>query len=148
MRHREPALDILLTKMRESKLKAILLASLMVLGTLQPKTFLAQSNGAKGLFGKGDVEGLILFEENNSGNTMVSGNDGLIDYYDYDGGLFNRGNISSGGLANEGFGEIPTGITNEPFQQDAPLGNELLIMLLGGFGYAILKRRNIQESNQ
>ena len=134
--------------MRESKLKAILLSSLMVIGALHPMTVPAQLNGSKGLFGKGNDECLNLFEGNELEKTMILGTDGLVDYEDHDGGLFKRGRVSTDGLYNQGFGEIPTGITNEPFQENAPLGNGLFIMLVSGVGYAALKKKNKKETNQ
>lgn len=134
--------------MRESKLKAILISSLMFIGALQPVTVSAQLNGQKGLFGKGDAKNTELFDGSNLEKTMIPGYEGLVDYYDYDGGLFNKGMMSAGGLSNQSFGEIPTGITNESFQQDAPLGNGLLMMLVSGVGYAMLKKKNNKKTNQ
>ena len=136
--------------MRKSKLRAILLSLLLALGLLQPTTVSAQFAWLHGLFGKGNPEnGIKPEEENEELDYILTPNLETFDELDYyEGGLFNRGpNANGEGLFNQGFGEVPTGITIEPFEQDAPIGNGLIIMLLGGIGYASLKKRK-KEQNQ
>ena len=63
-------------------------------------------------------------------------------------GLLNRGSISTDNINNQPFGETQVGITNETFGNTTPLGEGLVVMLLGGAGYMMLKKRKNNESNQ
>ena len=113
---------------------------MMTLGILQPTLVSAQFDWLHGLFGKGDDANCIEPDEE---GIMISNLESL----DYEGGLFNLGpNFNDPTLFNQGFGEIPTGISNESFQEDAPLGNGLLIMLVSGVGYAVLKRKTNKQN--
>ena len=138
--------------MRKSKLRAVLLSLMLTtVGILQPTSAFAQFDWFFGLFGKGSDEINITPQEEEELNEVLIPNLETfheLNYYDYEGGLFSKGpNALGENLFNQGFGEIPTGITIEPFQDDAPIGNGLLIMLLGGIGYASIKKRK-KESNQ
>ena len=62
--------------------------------------------------------------------------------------LLNRGSISTDNITNQPFGETQVGITNETFGNTTPLGEGLVVMLLGGAGYMMLKKRKNNESNQ
>lgn len=136
--------------MRKSKLRAVLLSlMLMTVGILQPTSAFAQFDWFFGLFGKGSDEiNIKPQEEEELDDVLIPNLETFEEFQDYEGGLFNRGpNAIGEGLFNQGFGEIPTGIMIEPFQEESPIGNGLLIMLLGGIGYASIKKRK-KESNQ
>lgn len=138
--------------MRKSKLRAILLSMMLTTaGILQPTSAFAQFDWFFGLFGKGSEEiSINPQEEEELDEGVIPDLETFheLNYYDYEGGLFSKGpNALGESLFNQGFGEIPTGITIEPFQENSPIGNGLLIMLLGGIGYASIKKRK-KESNQ
>lgn len=115
---------------------------------LQPTSVSAQLDLLHGLFGKGDDANSIKPEEEGDlDNIMIPNLEGFMGANDYEGGLFRMGpNSNEHVLSNQGFGEIPTGISNESFQEDSPLGNGLLIMLVSGVGYAVLKRKTNKQN--
>jgi hypothetical protein len=106
--------------MGKAKPRTILLSLLLSVGMLQPLSVSAQDRPHGGLFEAGGVE-------QNSG-------------------LLNRGSISTNNFSNQFFGETQLGITNESFGNNpTPLGEGLIVMMLGGAGYALLKRKKNNE---
>ena len=106
--------------MGKAKSTTILLSLLLSVGILQPLSVSAQDRPHGGLFKGGGVE-------QNSG-------------------LLNRGTISTNDFSNQFFGETQLGITNETFGNNpAPMGEGLIVMVLGGAGYALLKRKKNNE---
>lgn len=135
--------------MRKAKPRTILLSLVLGMGVLQPLSVSAHFEWNRGLFGKGGEEqGTKPEEEVKLEGIMVPTLYGLVDYDSDESGLFKRGAISTDGLWNQSFGEIPTGITNESFDNDSPLGDGLIVMLLSGVGYMALKKRKNKETNQ
>ena len=135
--------------MRKAKSKTILLSLMLGIGVLQPFSAFAQFEWLHGLFGKGEeAKKPVPTEEMELDGVMIENLEGLEDYGSYERGLFKRGEASSNGLFNQGFGETPTGITIEPFDNNGPVGSGLFIMLISGAGYAVLKKRKTNESNQ
>lgn len=137
--------------MRKSNARAILLSLMMATGVLLPTSASAQFDWLHGLFGKGeDTNGIQPEEESELYDVMIPNLEEFTESENYEGGLFSKGANSNGtGLFNQGFGETPTGISIGQFQEngEAPLGDGLLFMLLGGVGYAVLKKKK-GESNQ
>lgn len=121
-------------KMRKPIRNVVFVFMLMTMGLLLPQSTTAQSNGLRGLFGKGD-ETIYEAEEDVAVYELFEQNTDV-----FGGGLFGKG-VNLDGISNQGFGEAGGGITNQSFGNDAPLGNGLLIMLMAGAGYASLKRK-------
>ncbi|MBO7615670.1 MAG: hypothetical protein J6T22_00555 [Bacteroidales bacterium] len=135
--------------MSKAKSQTILLSLLLGLGVLLPLTASAQFDWLHGLFGKGsEVQNVKPEGETELEGVIIENPDGLENYENFDCGLFKRGESSSNGLFNQGFGEVPTGITIDPFDDNSPLGNGLFVLLLSGAGYAALKKKKTNESNQ
>lgn len=108
--------------MKKARFRTILLSLLCGMCFMHPLSVSAQVDKGHGLFG---------------GGAEVNTN-----------GLLDRGPISTNSISNQPFGETQVGITNETFGNTTPLGEGLVVMLLSGVGYVMLKKRKNNESNQ
>ena len=139
-------------KNNKKTLKAVVLSLVLVAGLLLPAGASAQDESQKDrLFG---LFGLFNSEEEEVGmldlDESLPEEDGYVQYPEIGGGLFGLGTGfgSNGGLFGKGGAAdatINVGITNDNFEDDAPLGSGIAILLGAALGYMALKKKEDKQ---